>query len=341
MTTVRLVVADRSTTVRSLLRRALERGGEIQVVGETGHSLEAVDLIRRFSPDGLVTDLDLIGPAGRDYLEAAAAAGRVAVFALIPTIRSESTRIAFAAHDLGVIGVYPKPDLPDRWVELAEDLRTSILEACRSAESGLISSSGLDEIACLGRGLRWVAVGASTGGPGALCEMLRSLDERTPVGIAVVQHIAAGFESTLAEWLTMETGLNVAVARHGERLAPGLVRFAPSDGHLMLAPDGTLSLERRLPAINGHKPSVDVLFRSLLQHPGDAVAAVQLSGMGTDGAEEMSKLRKTGVLTIVQDEQSSAVFGMPGAAIAQGGAAFILDPAQIGRLLARAAGVEG
>jgi len=342
MTAVRVVLADRSAVVRSLLRRALENGGEIQVVGESGHALEAVDFVRRYSPDSLVTDLDLVGPAGRDYLEAVAEAGRVAVFALIPNIRGETTRQAFAAHDLGVVGVHPKPDQPEGWVELGEDLKASILEARSSGvEGGRSGLSQGDEIPPIGRGLRWVAVGASTGGPGAICELLKAVKERAHVGIAVVQHIASGFEYSLAEWLALETGLDVAVARDGERLAPGMVRFAPADGQLLLSADGTLSVDRRMPAINGHRPSVDALFRSLLEHPGDRVAAVQLSGMGSDGAGEMSKLREAGVLTIAQDERSCAVFGMPGTAISKGAATFVLDPAQIGRLLAHAAGADG
>ena len=208
MSGVRVVLADRSATVRSLLRRALEFDDEIRVVGETGHAQEAVDLIQQCSPDGLVTDLDLAGISGRDYLEAVAAAGRVAVFALIPTIRDDTTRIAFAAHDLGVIGVHPKPEEPDAWLVLGENLRASILEACRGSSMG--ERSGLnqaDHDPSIRRGLRWVAIGASTGGPGAVCELLRSVKERAKIGVAVVQHIAPGFEFSLAEWLAVELSL--------------------------------------------------------------------------------------------------------------------------------------
>lgn len=338
MTEIRLVVADRSAVVRSVLRRVLQMGNSIRVIGETNNGAEAVDIVRNSAPDAMVTDLDLEGVGGRDFLEAVAAARRIAVFTLIPGIRSDATRIAFAAHDLGVIAVYPKPELPEGWTDLGGVLRTSILEACGTAGVARPGAEGRDEPTPVGLGLRYVAIGASTGGPGALSEVFRAVGGNASVGIAVVQHIAAGFETILAEWLAAESGLDIAIAREGERLLPGRVRFAPPGSHLQLEKDGTLSLDRESPAVQGHKPSVNTLFQSLLGHPRSTVAAVQLSGMGTDGVEGMSKLRSAKILTIAQDEQSCGVFGMPGAAIANGAATFILAPAQIGRLLAHAAG---
>lgn len=338
MNEIRLVIADRSATVRQVLRRVVRGGGAIRVVGETDDGWEAAEIVRRCAPDVLVTDLDLVGIGGREFLKAVAAARRVAVFTLIPAIRSDTTRIAFAAHDLGVIAVHPKPDLPEGWAELGRVLGTSILEACGQTGGGHTGSGQPHATPSVGRGLRYVAVGASTGGPGALCEVFRSVGGQANVGIAVVQHIAAGFEVILAEWLATETGLDISIAQDGERLLPGRVRFAPAGGHLLLEKDGTLSLDRRSPAVNGHRPSVDVLFHSLLEHPPGTVGAVQLSGMGSDGVEGMSRLRRGNILTIAQDKQSCAVFGMPGAAVEKGAATFILAPAQIGRLLAHAAG---
>jgi len=194
-----------------------------------------------------------------------------------------------------------------------------------------------DDTPTSGRGLRYVAVGASTGGPAAVLDLLQSMTPELSVGVIVVQHIAEGFESNFSEWLATELGIDVKVARNGERLEPGMMRVAPPANHLTLDRDGTLRLDHHSDPVNGHRPSVDILFRSLLAHdPGD-VAAVLLSGMGDDGAEGMAELREANVLTIAQDEASSAVFGMPRAAIERRGAALALAPSQIGRLLARAA----
>jgi two-component system chemotaxis response regulator CheB len=340
VTAVGVLVADRSATVRNVLRRALGGSGVIEVVGETDDGREVVDLVRRVVPDGLVMDLDLVGLGGFELVEAVAEARRIPIFALIPAIRTDSTRIAFAAHGLGVIAVYPKPDQPEGWPELARILELSILEACGTTRiAGTVSDRPAD-MPAVRRGLRWVAVGASTGGPGALCEMLRALGGAPGIGMAVVQHIAAGFENILAEWLAVETGLDVAIARDGERLTPGSIRIAAAGGHLLLAKDGALHVDDSSPGVNGHNPSVDVLFRSLSDHLPGTAAAVLLSGMGADGAEAMAELRRANVLTIAQDPASCAVSGMPRAAIERGAATFTLAPAQIGRLLTHAGGTR-
>ncbi len=336
MTALGLVVADRSATVRTVLRRVLCGSGAIQVVGETNDGREVVEIVRRTGPDGLVTDLDLVGLGGLELIEAVARVRQIPIFALIPAIRTDNTRIAFAAHGFGVIAVHPKPDHPGGWAELGKTLESSILEACGKTRVDDSVSDLPIALPAVRRGLRFVAVGASTGGPGALCEMLRAFGGSARIGVAVVQHIAAGFETALAEWLAAETGLDVAIARDGERLSPGLVRIATAGGHLLLSRDGVLHVDRSSPAINGHNPSVDALFRSLSDHPPGTAAAVLLSGMGADGAEGMAKLRCDNFLTIAQDPASCAVFGMPRVAIEMGAVTFTLAPEQIGRLLAHA-----
>jgi two-component system, chemotaxis family, protein-glutamate methylesterase/glutaminase len=340
MTGVRLLLADRSATVRSVLKRAFGEFETITVIGESADGRDVVDLVRKTAPDGLVMDLDLIGLGGRELIESVAAVQNVPIFTLIPATRSDNTRIAFAAHHLGVVGVHPKPDQPAGWADLGRILGQSILEVCSKTGAGVAGLTTADDVTVVRRGLRYVGIGASTGGPGALCELLRALGANATFGIAVVQHIADGFEAALVEWLASESGLDVAVARDGESLSAGIVRFAPAGGHMIVSGDGRLFLDRRSPAENGHTPSVDVLFRSLLEHPAETVAAIQLSGMGSDGARAMAALRRSNVLTMAQDEASCAVFGMPRTAIEMGGVTFTLAPAQIGRLLAHASGTQ-
>jgi len=340
MTGARLVVADRSATVRTVLRRLLGAFEKIEIVGETDDGLKLVELVRGTRPEALVMDLDLAGLGGRELIEAVAEVEKTPIFAMIPPLRTDTTRIAFAAHGLGVIAVHPKPDHPDGWADLGRALGTAIVEVCKETDVHDSGSAQPIEVPAIRRGLRFVAIGASTGGPGALCELLRALAGGAGIGIAVVQHIAAGFETVLAEWLAAESGLDVAVARDGERLAPGSVRLAPAGGHMVLRRDGSLALERNGPPVNGHSPSVETLFRSLLDHPPGTAAAVQLSGMGSDGAVGLFDLRRANFLTIAQDAASCVVFGMPRAAIEMGAATFTLTPAQIGRLLTHASGAR-
>jgi two-component system chemotaxis response regulator CheB len=156
----------------------------------------------------------------------------------------------------------------------------------------------------------------------------------------VVQHIAAGFEVALSAWLAADSGLDVGVATDGEPLKAGAVRVAPTDSHVTVAPTGVIGLDRRTPPSNGHRPSADVLFSSLLGGDPSQVVAVLLSGMGADGVAGMHELRRAGALTMVQDEPSSAVWGMPRAAIERGAAELVLAPAEIARVLRQLA-MEG
>jgi len=186
-----------------------------------------------------------------------------------------------------------------------------------------------------GRDIAWLAIGASTGGPAAIRDLLAALPAPAPFPILVVQHIASGFASSFAEWLAATLELEVRVAVAGEQPGPGAVRIAPGGAHLRLGPSGRLELDRATPPLRGHRPAIDELLRSLDQGEAHRVVAVVLSGSGTDGAEGLLELRQAGALCFAQDEASSALFSMPGAAIALGAAEQILPPRAIGEEIAR------
>jgi two-component system chemotaxis response regulator CheB len=186
-----------------------------------------------------------------------------------------------------------------------------------------------------GEPLRWVAIGASTGGPAALRELLDEVPAGSPVSFLVVQHIAAGFEAAMAEWLNKELPLDVRLARDAESPRHGAVRLAPAGAHLRLAPGGVLRLDSDTPARRGHRPSVDELFLSCAEICPRLSAGVLLTGMGTDGVEGLAALRRAGSLTLVQDEASSVVFGMPRVALERGAAELAQAPRDLARTLAR------
>jgi len=336
----RAVVADRSATVRNLLTRLLQEDGDIVVVGQAADGRETLDLVRRRTPDAVVLDLDLPSLDGHELVAAISGETHVPMIVLTPVQHREGTRTAFASLSRGVVEVLPKPNVPQQWTQLGHGLRNAVRHlgerSTHFGRSGPATSSGAAP--CLTRALRYLAIGASTGGPGALYELLVHLGRRPRVAVAVVQHIAEGFDAVLAEWLALELGLDIAIARSGERLEKGVVRIAPTGAHLTVDPFGTVELDRRKPPENGHRPSADVLFASLLDHQPERVAAVLLSGMGSDGAEGMLALSKAGCLTVAQDERSSTVYGMPRAAIERGAALVVLPPAEIGQLVARATG---
>jgi two-component system, chemotaxis family, protein-glutamate methylesterase/glutaminase len=185
---------------------------------------------------------------------------------------------------------------------------------------------------------RWLALGASTGGPAALHDLLAELPKPPPLRVVIVQHIARGFEIDLAEWLADSLGLDVRVAQDGESPRSGAVRLAPAGAHLRVSAGDRLEIDTKTPARRGRRPSVDELFLSLAAAAPHDTAAVLLSGMGTDGAEGLSALRRAGAFCLAQDEASSVVFGMPGAALELGAAELALPPGALGRELARRLG---
>ncbi len=331
-----VLVADRSLAVRAVLRRLLEDRHGVSVIGEADDGREAARLAAELRPDAVVLDLDLPSLGGRALVEAISTHRRVPIFVVTPKQLGDATRVAFSVHSLGVIAVLAKPENPGEWEDLGRVLGEAVHQIGESEARRFHDLTEPAITPVTSRLIDYVAVGASTGGPGAIFEMLRALGRRSRIGVAVVQHIADGFEAALAEWLVGELGMDVAVAQNGESLAAGRVRIAPPGSHLVLDRHGTLTLDKRAEPLNGHRPAVDVLFRSLLDHPAGRVAAVLLSGMGSDGAEGMAELRRANVLTIAQERTSCAVFGMPRAAAERQGVALTLAPSQIGHLLARA-----
>jgi two-component system chemotaxis response regulator CheB len=337
---VRVILADRSPSVRAVLRRLLEQSPEIEVVADSDDGREVVHLAAEKRPAAIILDLDLPSLSGRALVKRITAGARIPIFVLTPKRSHEDTRTAMSLHNLGVVAVFPKPEVPSEWYALGQTLGEAVRHVGSASGDGIGVASEPDDTPVISRDLRYVAVGASTGGPGAVYELLAALGRRTRVGVAVVQHIAQGFEGALAEWLATELGMDVAVGRHGERLSSGKVRIAPPGHHLMVDRSGALRLDHLAAPVGGHRPAVEVLFRSLCDLPPNRVAAVLLSGMGSDGADAMATLRKANILTVAQNQASCAVFGMPRAAIDRRAAAFALAPPQIGRLLARAGGAK-
>lgn len=178
-----------------------------------------------------------------------------------------------------------------------------------------------------------IAIGASTGGPKALLNLLRGLSAAPEVRILIVQHIAKGFAAGLATWLDRESPFAVRLAQAGDRLEPGLALVAPPHQHMELQ-GGRILLSGAAPR-HACRPSVDALFESLALTAAPQVIGVLLTGMGRDGAAGLLALHQAGAQTIVQDQASSVIFGMPKAAIALGAAQQILPLEQIPAALLR------
>ena len=177
-----------------------------------------------------------------------------------------------------------------------------------------------------------IAIGASTGGPKVLAQILSQLPKNFTSSIIIVQHISKGFTPGLVDWLNRECILDVAEAKSGEQIIPGRVFVAPCDNHTLVTNNGRIRLNKGLP-VAGNRPSASVLMSSVAKVYGQKCIGVVLTGMGEDGALGMLDIKKAGGRTIAQDEQSSAIFGMPKAAIDNGSVDKILNVNRIGQLL--------
>jgi two-component system chemotaxis response regulator CheB len=328
---VRVLVADDSELFRELLSRVVagERGFELTAVARDGD--EAARLAKLSRPDVITMDLNMP--------EADGFAGIARIMAETPTpilvlTASPTEAAGFKALSLGALDIMEKPRPEADLTEYGRSLRTRL--RLLAGVKVIRHPRGLREKkhASAPQGAvppELVVIGASLGGPRALATILRRLPGSFPLPIAVVQHIADGFTEGLAGWLNQETELRVSEAVHGDPLRAGRVLLAPSGRHLVLA-RGLAQLSDE-PPVDTFRPSVTPLFVSAARHYGRRACGVLLTGMGRDGAEGLKAIKDQGGTTLVQDEATSVVFGMPRAAIELGAADRVLPLDEISRVL--------
>ncbi len=345
MTVIRVLIVDDSLSVRAVLRRFLSRAPDIEVAGEAEDGAAAVEAAALLRPDVILMDLQMPVVDGYTAIERIMAGRPTPIVVLSSLVNRDAMTAGFEAIRRGALEVLPKPEDPAGWEQLAAGLPAMVRElagavpaqrAAMAAPEPGERRAPVPAAAPCPHDLRWIAVGASTGGPAALRELLAELLPDPPVSILVVQHIAAGFELGFADWLARELRADVRLAADGEAPGPGAVRIARAGAHLLLEPDGALRLDAQRPPRAGHRPSIDELFLSCAASCPRQAAGVLLTGMGQDGAEGLLALRQAGGLTMAQDEASAVVFGMPRVALERGAAELALPPRELGRTLARA-----
>jgi two-component system chemotaxis response regulator CheB len=268
------------------------------------------------------------------------------------TIDPREVAMTFKAVEAGAVAILPRPQgvgHPDFASETRELLRTvksmAEVKVVRRWLRPQSTRSTSTPPAKNGNGIftyniKLVVIGSSTGGPLALQTILANLPHGLPFPILAVQHMATGFAAGFVDWLEQASGFPVQLAAAGEIMHPGRVYMAPDGAQMGVARGGKI-LVRDDPSENGLRPSVSYLFRSAAQVYGASVAAILLTGMGSDGAQELKHLRDLGAATIAQDQATSVVFGMPGVAQKLDAAAWVLSPEKIAELIARFATASG
>ncbi len=349
-TDIRVLIAEDSPTVRFHLTRIINETPGLRVIGEARNGEEVVKLAQELRPD--VISMDVSMPR-MDGLEATrqimmrCPTPVVVVTALIET----DMELSFQAIQAGALAVVEKP--PHRQNSaFAEKQRQLVKTLLAMAQvrvihrrvTGNLNGAGKVETAKLvtrqeRQKPELIAIGASAGGPGALRNLLRELPADLPVPVVIVQHMTQEFLPGLARWLDKEVPLKVQLAEDRAVLEPGVVNLSPGTSHLSVGRKGSLLTVHLIQEQGGYRyqPSVDVLFQSVAVACPQASIGLILTGMGEDGAKGLLAMRQSGACTLVQDQNSSIVFGMPKAAIDLGAAEQVLPlvslPAAIMKLL--------
>jgi two-component system chemotaxis response regulator CheB len=351
---LQVLVADDSGLMRRMIARILEAEGDIQVIATARDGAEAIELAGRLRPNVITMDVNMPRVDGLRAVEVIMGRHPVPIV-IISSYTRRGGVAASQALAYGAIEIVEKPSQVGVSLDLelqAHEIRTKVRAAARVR---VVRTASFD-MACRrtrvvaprtvilpvppprppGQGVPVVAIGASTGGPAALNVMLPLIPCGFRGCVMVVQHMPPGYTNDLAYCLNLRTALTVVEARHGDPLVPGVVYIAPGGYHMELVRE-RIKLHTS-PRHNMYRPSVEILFESLLGIP-ERVQAVLLSGMGDDGVGAMQRLHARGAGTVVQDEHSSVVWGMPGSAVRARCATLQLPPARLAEYLCSVVGV--
>jgi len=350
---IRVVVVDDSALVRSLLAEIINRQKDMECVGTANDPLIAREMIRELNPDVLTLDIEMPRMDGIDFLGRLMRLRPMPVV-MVSTLTERGAEITMKALELGAIDFVAKPrigvasgltELSDQIVEKVRIAATAHVRRAPAVPTAAtpVVGGGVGvhaPVASIGRVSteKLICIGASTGGTEAIKEILTRLPADSP-GIVITQHMPPGFTTSFAARLNSLCQIAVQEAVNGERILPGHAYIAPGGKQFRVSRSGAnyVALVEDGELVNRHKPSVEVLFKSVASVVGRNAYGVMLTGMGNDGAKAMREMKDAGSYNFVQDEASCIVFGMPREAILHGAADEVLPltaiaPALIAKL---------
>jgi two-component system chemotaxis response regulator CheB len=333
---IKVLVIDDSALIRTLLAEIIGQQPDMEVVGTAPDPLVARERIKALNPDVLTLDVEMPKMDGLVFLEKLMRLRPMPVV-MVSSLTEKSSSITLHALELGAVDFVTKPkiDICNSMLEYAEELTGKIRCAAKARlrqrnatqhGSGTVERKNTAdavlpfESCTFSTTEKVILLGASTGGTEALKTFLVDMPPDCP-GILITQHMPETFTKTFAKRLDSICKIAVKEAEHGERVLPGHAYLAPGNRHLLLKRSGANYITELSdgPAVSRHRPSVDVLFRSVANCAGKNAIGVIMTGMGDDGAAGMFEMHKAGAYTLAQNEESCVVFGMPKEAIAKGG----------------------
>ena len=341
MNKIRVLIIDDSMLIRKILTEILNSSPDIEVVGTATDPLIAREMIKQLHPDVLTLDIEMPHMDGITFLRNLMRL-RPTPVVMISTLTEKGAEVTLEALTLGAVDFVSKPkaDVVNALSGYADEIISKVKMAARAnvknieprslknretTKSPAHVNAGDAKIRKPATAIKMIALGASTGGTEAIKTVVKDLPPDTPA-ILITQHLPAAFSESFVRHIDLITAMKASIPRHGEIVEAGHIYLAPGNKHMLVIKDGTnyvIQLNDGEP-VNRHKPAVDVMFRSVARCACPNAIAVLLTGMGADGAAGMKEMHDAGAKTVIQDEQSSVVWGMPGAAFKLGCTDYVL-----------------
>ncbi|MBX7057844.1 MAG: response regulator [Leptospirales bacterium] len=340
----KVMIVDDSATARALLELIFSSDPDFEVAGAAASGAEALAAIERIQPDLVTMDLHMPEMDGRETTRRLMQERPTPILMVSATTTAKDARHGLGALEAGALAFLQRPQGPGdpTFQSSAGEIRrlARLLSEVPVVRRRPALAAGATTPHRSSHRIRVLGIGGSTGAPMPLRTILGAIPAEAAYSIVVVQHISAGFQQGLIDWLASATRLEVREAKDKERLDVGVVYFPPENWHIGFHADQSIELSQAAPEHHA-RPSVSYLFRGLATTFGAASGGVLLSGMGEDGAAELLDIRRAGGLSIAQSEESCILHGMPGAAQHMDAAEFLLSPTDTGELLASLAAQGG
>jgi two-component system chemotaxis response regulator CheB len=343
---IRVLVVDDSAVMRKMIPGLLERDSELEVVATAIDGDFALNKVEQLKPDVVTLDIDMPRMDGLTALSHIVSKHGIPVI-MLSSLTTRGATLTMRALEMGAVDFICKPKATIQIGDMAGELISKIKAAARSNAVPPAAPPAVKRttkkkapIAPTEPTGKIVAIGASSGGPHALRYMLPRIPADFAAPILIVQHMPESFTAMFAQWLDEICEIEVREARDGDLATPGCALIAPGNAHLRVS-KRTLGAEVALEKgklINGHMPSVDVLFESVASEYGADAVALLMTGMGSDGAEGLGRIRQAGGQTVAQDKDSSAIYGMPRVAMEKGYAEKVISLADMADYLISAVG---
>jgi len=327
---IKVLIVDDSALIRSVLREIINSQPDMEVVGVAPDPIVAREMIRQLNPDVLTLDVEMPKMDGLDFLEKLMRLRPMPVV-MVSSLTEKGSEITMRALELGAVDFVAKPKISIQsgmleYTELiADKIRAASKAKIRTKVASIAAGvaavpADIQSVRHFSSSEKLIIVGASTGGTEAIKEFLLQMPPDCP-GILIVQHMPEGFTRSFAQRLDSLCTISVKESVGGERVLPGHAYLAPGHSHLQLVRSGANYMTQldQGPAVNRHRPSVDVLFHSAAVHAGKNAVGVILTGMGKDGAVGMLEMKQAGAHNFAQNEATCVVYGMPREAVAVGG----------------------